>query len=143
MTRGDFKTKRYFSPGEFDHLGGYEHVSDAAVVWADRVRHEYGRPLIITSAYREGDTGQHACGNALDLAPTHPDRTHYGELVVAAFRIWCGGFGVYDDGHIHGDVRDTVIGARWVTIEGTEYPWTWDNMEQAVHLSRGGTPLAR
>tara|TARA_R110002020_G_scaffold37893_1_gene114466 strand:+ start:2038 stop:2511 length:474 start_codon:yes stop_codon:yes gene_type:complete len=146
MTLGDFKTIRHFTADEFEHVGGYEHVDEAVVRLADRIRHAYGRPLILKSAYRapasNTDTGgayksQHLVGKALDLSPTHPDRAHYGALVMAALKHWCGGFGAYDDGHIHIDVRDTVVGARWIGLEGVSYGWTWDNLEQVIGRASG------
>ena len=134
MTIDDFRDIEYFTPGEFDHLGGYENVDASVVRLADSIRLMYERPLFITSAYRKGDTGQHGRGLALDLAPTHPDKAHYPELVTAAFRVRCGGLGIYDDDHIHIDIRAGAIGSRWVVIDKESIPWTWANINKCLQL---------
>lgn len=146
MTSKDFTTVRHFSAGEFEHVGGYRLIDVDVVHLADRIRHAYGRPLIITSAYREPEKNtdtlgaaksQHMFGMALDLKPVRLDRAYYGGLVMAAMRHWCAGFGVYDDGHIHIDVRPTIVGARWISIEGTQYAWSYHNLGQAIDHAIG------
>lgn len=132
MVLEDFRLIDNFTPKEFEKVGGYEHVDAHIVHLADQVRNEYGRPLVLTSAYREGDSGEHGPGKALDLKVLRRDREHYHMLLMACFRFRCGGLGVYDTWRIHIDNRSGNIGARWIEIDHVEYAWTFDNLRTCI-----------
>lgn len=106
---------RYFRESEFacSHTGLCE-VEPQLVIMVDQLRHEYGRPLILTSAYRHSShpleasklkPGSHAQGKAVDI------KAPYGAIKYAiskiAFDMGFDGIGVagnfihLDIGHDH------------------------------------------
>ncbi len=144
MTHDDFQRIDHFIPDEFARLGGYEHIDFEVVKLADQIREDYGRPLIVTRAFTEPEANadgggvkqsRHLTGQALDLVTTRPDRAHYCQLVMSALRFWCGALGVYDDGHIHIDIRSGARGSRWIVIDETTYQWTYDNLKTVIDRS--------
>jgi len=79
------KSSKYFSESELkcSHTGRCE-MNDAFLAKLDRLRADYGKPLIVTSAYRDEThpvearkanpgTGPHCTGHAIDLAVSHAD----------------------------------------------------------------------
>lgn len=118
---------RYFTPRELLYLGGEDNSFPPESLWpnivstalfADLIRHEYGHPLRIGSAYRSptynaaiggASQSQHVQFRALDLAPIGGPGA--GVLHDIAVRIrahgplkWLGGIGSYAS-FIHIDNR--------------------------------------
>ena len=145
MKDTDFESLHYFGPHEFDSIGGHEHLHKNVVTLANDIRRAYGSPLRVTSAWRSSDgnslvggadISQHVLGRALDLVPISPSPSTFADLVMASLRFWCGGLGIYDDGHIHIDTRLGNFGARWVVSHGKHLAWTWDNLAEVVGRGR-------
>ena len=123
---------RHFAPRELLYLGNnanrLNHTPPdslwpnivATALYADLIRHEYGHPLRVISAYRSpqynaslpnaSPVSQHLQFRALDLMPIgRADIRRLHEIAVdirtrGPLR-WSGGIGVYESGFIHIDNR--------------------------------------
>jgi len=86
----------------------------------DRLVNYIGQPCIITSGFRQGDSGQHGLGRAVDImCPS----LNVLDLYLTAERFNFVGIGVYSDwasdgvvyGGLHLDIRDGKP-ARWFGV---------------------------
>lgn len=71
----------------------------------------YGKPLRITSAYREGDPLAHGAGLAVDIAITGGYERKF--LALALHKAGFKRIGIYDK-HVHADNDTTLPEAWWV-----------------------------
>jgi uncharacterized protein YcbK (DUF882 family) len=97
---------RYFKPQEFacKHCGENKMDSDFTL-WLDSVRHEFGRPMIVTSGYRcpehnqkvssTGPNGPHTTGKAVDIGVSGKDAY---DLVLLAMQMGVKGIGINQKG---------------------------------------------
>ena len=111
LTNEEFwKTITYFKPKEFSHP---DKVSRQLIKNLDEYRKLVGKPIIIHSDYRPGDTGQHGKGLAIDF---HVKGMNLMDQFLFAERTnLFTGIGVYPDWNnqgLHCDIR-TEAKSRW------------------------------
>jgi len=95
----------------------------------DSFRSFIGTPLIVTSAYREGDKAQHGLGRAVDVVAPKYEGSLF-DLYLSAERYAFTGIGLYRDwkhdnkkiGGLHLDVRilsENEKAARWTCVKNS------------------------
>ena len=108
MRDSDWNAVRYFTPDEFEHP---ERMDPKLIMRLDRIRHDAGVPMHITSSYRDGDPLSHGRGLAVDVSDNtrgKPTSSRWRFRVLrAALADGCARIGVYDR-HIHIDVDATL-----------------------------------
>ena len=125
----DWQSVRYFEPGEFQCRCGCERnlIQPGLVYKLDDLRHEYGKPLVVTSGYRcpdhnsrvstTGATGPHTTGLAVDVGVTGRDAY---VILKLALKHGITGIGVNQKG-----------GGRFIHLDlipdsyGHKRPWVW------------------
>lgn len=128
MTPAKWGEYNYFTRNEFTcRCCGQEHMKHEFLLLLDKVRLEYGRPLMVTSGYRcpdhnasvssTGRTGPHTTGLAVDFGVSGGG-AH--ELLTAA--IQCNqftGIGIHQCGPLH---------SRFIHLDiltTQPRPWVW------------------
>lgn len=116
---------KYFKPEEFASKDGAKSpysnvVQDCLLELLDKIREEYGSPIVVTSGYRSeahnravgGVSGStHTLGLAADLKPLQSDSKRLVELQEICDRLNPdGGVGFYSN-FVHVDTRG--VRARW------------------------------
>ena len=125
----DWASVRYFKPAEFQCRCGCDQnlIQPGLVYTLDELRHEYGKPLTITSGYRcpahnsnvssTGANGPHTTGLACDVGVSGRDAY---VVLRMAFKHGFTGIGVQQKGggrFIHLDlIPDSYAAKR---------PWVW------------------
>ena len=115
------KESRYFKESEMkcQHCGGSAWHQDF-MDWLDAVRHEFGKPMVVTSGYRcpdhpieakKPEPGAHATGYAVDIAVRGVDAI---ELTAIAYKHGCRRIGWNQKGSarfVHLDRADMINGS--------------------------------
>jgi uncharacterized protein YcbK (DUF882 family) len=132
FARANEQTWRYFTLDEFRCkgsacCGGAAYMHPGFIQALDDLRHEFGKPLFITSGYRcpqhnqrvssTGANGPHTTGKAADIGVRGKDALH---LVGLAVKHGFTGVGVQQKGSgrfIHLDMLDNA--------PGQPRPWLW------------------
>lgn len=97
---------KYFKPHEFEVLGcSIDDMDSNLLNKLDQIRAIYDKPMVLTSAYREGDNKAHGKGLAVDVRVNNAiDRFELTQAIMAVGGIY--GVGIYDK-HIHIDTWQT------------------------------------
>lgn len=109
---------KYFKPSEFRHPDKLEPLLIYSI---DRLRELAGKPIIVNSDYREGDTGQHGQGKAIDLVIKGMHVID--QFLLAEKSRLFAGIGIYpfwNRAGLHVDIRDlkpNQSAARWLRDE--------------------------
>ena len=110
MTNLDWCDIKHFKPSEFDHPNK---MNPYLIRRLDQFREMIGKPIIIHSDYRPGDSGQHGLGNAVDI---HVKGMNVVDQYLLAEKTGLfNGIGVYPNWNnpgLHLDVRKGSP-ARW------------------------------
>lgn len=116
---------KYFKPEEFASKDGVKSpypnvVQDSLLELLDKIREEYGSPIVVTSGYRSEahnravggvSNSTHTRGLAADIKPLESDSERLGELQDICDKLNPnGGVGFYSN-FVHVDTRGTK--ARW------------------------------
>lgn len=116
---------KYFKPEEFASKDGAESpfpnvVQDSLLELLDKIREEYGSPIVVTSGYRSEahnravggvSNSTHTLGLASDIKPLNKDSKRLVELQNICDRLNPnGGVGFYNS-FVHVDTRG--VRARW------------------------------
>jgi zinc D-Ala-D-Ala carboxypeptidase len=120
---------QYFEPEEvMCPCCGQAKMSHAFMLTLDRMRHDYGAPIIISSGFRcpdynsqfeSGRDGPHTTGTAVDV-PVYGGQAH--KLIHIALRNGVTGLGIKQHGplekrHLHFDTLDALA--------DRPRPWVW------------------
>ena len=110
MTTADWSKIKYFKPSEFNKP---ERMNFSLIMFLEVFRELCGKPVIIHSSFREGDSGQHGLGNAVDI---HVKEMNVVDQYLLAEKTGLfNGIGVYPNWNnpgLHLDVRKGSP-ARW------------------------------
>lgn len=123
MKMGYFDTKEFAckdgSHSSWYHKHGMD-VNPQLVELMNKIREQFGRPIVVTSGYRSEAHNEavggvknslHVLGQACDFKPLHKDMEYLNELQWIALKLNPnGGVGLYD-GWCHVDIRGYQ--ARW------------------------------
>ena len=126
---------KYFKPHEFKRPSKLDPLLIYSI---DKLRELAGRPIIINSDYREGDTGQHGQGKAIDLVIK--DMHVIDQFLLAEKSRLFAGIGIYpfwNRAGLHVDIRDlkpNQAAARWLRDErGIYLAITAETLRKALH----------
>jgi len=127
----DWATLKYFKATSItDKWGDPTKMDPFLMKYLDEFRDCVGTPLVVTSAYRKGDPGQHGLGKAVDVIAPQWGGSLF-DLYLLAERFGFTGIGIYRDwlyngkrlGGLHLDTRIIVgsynpalKGARWSCV---------------------------
>lgn len=129
INRHDLK---YFNKdSKVDKWGDFEKMDAFLLMFLDEFREAINTPLIVTSAYRQGNPGTHGMGRAVDVVAPKWEGSLF-DLYLIAERFGFTGIGIYRDwtyngkkiGGLHLDTRivmgaynsEGLMGARWFCI---------------------------
>lgn len=102
LTEAFWKEIRHFKAAEFG--AGSENLDPELLKELDSFRDFLGERIVVTSAFREGDSGEHGKGLALDVVFPDRSRDSLLDTFLAASRFKFRGIGVYSDWHLNGHV---------------------------------------
>lgn len=111
----DWSLVKHFKPSEFTRP---EKMSALLIYSLDKLRKQAGSPIIVNSDYREGDSGQHGQGKAVDIVISGMNVVD--QFLLAEKSRMFSGIGLYPFWNrpgIHVDVRELQLGepaARWL-----------------------------
>jgi len=149
----DWAALKYFKKFDtIDHWGDPNRMQAEILLRVDALRDFVGKPIFVTSGFRENDRGEHGSGNALDIVcPTLSLLDFY----LSAERFGFTGLGVYpnwkwdglETGGLHIDLRDLGArigsnfaefkGARWLAYKGADGKQVYTTLDKA-NLKRYG-----
>ena len=120
MRVGYFDTREFASPDGAESPFGEQVVSPKLLDLLNKLRDEYGKPLVVNSGYRSAEhnakvgvvpNSQHVLGLAADIRPLSENMADLPKLQRMAHKLnSIGGVGYYNT-FVHIDVRGKI--ARW------------------------------
>ena len=114
MLKIDWDLVKFFKPSEFKHP---EKMEPLLIYSLDKLRKQAGSPIIVNSDYREGDSGQHGQGKAVDIVIS--GMSVVDQFLLAEKSRMFSGIGIYPFWNrpgLHLDIRELPLGepaARW------------------------------